>query len=296
MRNNDKYFRVVTDERNGVGEIFLYGFIGQNYWWGDEDMKEESITDLSFVRALREMERQYDRIDIRINSPGGSVLHGDPIITAMRSSPAEIHTYVDGMAASMAADIWLAGKVRHMASNSKLMIHSTSTIAFGTAQDMRSAAEELDKFDETAIATFAAVTGKDKEEIRAAFYDYRDHWLTADEAKDWGLIEDVDTYETQPLVNDPEKMTHAQLMQRFARKAQEAEWEKYLEKAWSEKGIAEMVREQLRQAQGPTGPDDDEDEPTDPGARPDEVNAEKEAAKMRLAKAKLLLSGLPANG
>jgi len=145
------YFKVVTSQDNGRAEMFLYGYIGKDPWW-DEEMKEESLTDLEFTRALRELEKEHNEIHIRINSPGGSVYHGDPIISAIQASEATIHTYNDGMAASMAADIWLAGDVRHMAKNAKMMIHATGTIAIGTAKDMRAAAEMLDKFDSVAIS------------------------------------------------------------------------------------------------------------------------------------------------
>lgn len=213
----DDYFRVVVEREANKAEMFLYGYIGQDFWF-DETMNEESITDLAFVRSLRELEKEYKRIDIRINSPGGSVMHGDPIIAAIRNSPAEIHTYNDGTAASMAADIWLAGDVRHMASNSKLMIHSTWTIEMGTAKDMRAAADRLDKFDAAAVSTFAAVTGWDEEKVRNRFYDYEDHWLTAKEAQDIGLIDAIDNYEAQPAA---EEKSYRALVEHFTAQKEE---------------------------------------------------------------------------
>lgn len=202
------YMRVVANEKDIKAEIFLYGYIGQDFWF-DEKLDQESITDLAFTRTLRELETKYTTIDVRINSPGGSVFHGDPIITAMRNSKAEIHTYIDGMAASMAFDIWLAGDVRHMSINSKAMCHATSTIQIGTAQDMREAADRLDKFDDVAVATFAHVTGMEETEIRAQFYDdYKDHWLTAMEIKELGLIEDIEDYK----VDNVEQKTTKELI------------------------------------------------------------------------------------
>lgn len=208
---SNPYFRVIRGESGGAAELFLYGYIGQDFWW-DEDLNEESLTDLAVVKAIRELEKDYNRINIRINSPGGSVYHGDPIIAAIKSSSAEIHTYNDGMAASMAADIWLCGKTRHMSSHSKLMIHATSTIEVGTAKDMRAAADRLDKFDEASIASFAEATGKTREEIKSQFFDYEDHWLTADDAMEMGLIEEVESYDVQQSVEDPERMSYKELV------------------------------------------------------------------------------------
>lgn len=217
MKGENKYFRVVTSQDNGRAEMYLYGYIGQDFWW-DEDMDEESITDLAFVRALKELEKDNDEIHIRINSPGGSVYHGDPIISAMRNSKATIHTYNDGMAASMAADIWIAGDVRHMAENAKMMIHSTGTIAIGTAKDMRSAADMLDKFDSVAISMLAKVLKVDEADVKEMFYDYEDHWLTAKEVAELGLIEKVEEYEVQTPPADAEKMSYADLVRSFGGK------------------------------------------------------------------------------
>jgi len=108
----NEYFRVMTDTSEpGAADVYLYGYIGQEKWWDDDPT--EALTDLAVVKAIKDLEKSYSRINIRINSPGGSVMHGDPIISAIRNSTADIHTYNDGMAASMAFDIWVAGKNRH---------------------------------------------------------------------------------------------------------------------------------------------------------------------------------------
>lgn len=205
------YFRVATDTgKQGEADLYLYGYIGQEKWWDDDPT--EALTDLAVVQAMKELEKNYNRINIRINSPGGSVMHGDPIITAIRNSTAEVHTYNDGMAASMAFDIWLASENRHLSAHSKLMAHATSTIALGTADDMRSAAEMLDKFDETSIASFALATGMEEADIRARFFDYKDHWITPKEARELGLVEQIEDYRTATPVSEPEKMSFRQLL------------------------------------------------------------------------------------
>lgn len=204
------YFRVMTAPDGDSADLYLYGYIGQDKWW--EDDMTEPLTDLAVVKAIKDLEKEHARINVRINSPGGSVMHGDPIITALRSSPAEIHTYVDGIAASMAFDIWVASKNRHAATNSKLMVHATSSIAIGTAEDMRQAAAMLEKFDETSIASMAEATGMDPEDIAARFYDYKDHWLSAKDAKELGLIDDVESYPVNSPAPAPEKLSFRQLL------------------------------------------------------------------------------------
>jgi ATP-dependent Clp protease protease subunit len=210
-KDNAPYFRVMTTpESNDTAELYLYGYIGQEKWW--EDDPTEPLTDLAVVQAIKELEKDYSRINVRINSPGGSVMHGDPIITALKSSPAEIHTYVDGIAASMAFDIWVSAKNRHASTHSKMMVHATSSITMGTAQDMRHAAEMLEKFDETSIASMAEATGMDENEIKTRFYDYRDHWLSAKDAQKMGFIAEVETYAVSAPAPEPEKLTFRQLL------------------------------------------------------------------------------------
>lgn len=200
------YFRVITSSDDDADELLLYGYVGQ---YGYEDDESDDMTAATVVKAIRECDKKRRPFRIRINSPGGSVFHGDPIVTAIRQCKSEVHTYIDGMAASMAADIWMAGKKRHMASNSKLMIHRTSTFAFGNAQDLREAADALDKFDEAALATFLELTGMDEAEALEKFYNYKDNWLTAADALKYGLIESIDTYDAKM---PDESRTYRQLL------------------------------------------------------------------------------------
>lgn len=243
MQIQDKYFRAYYDKEGNTGELYLYGYIGQKAdpFYGEDP--EEDITDKAVVKAIRELEKQTGRINIRINSPGGSVMHGDPIITAIRNSKAEIHTYVDGIAASMAFDIWAAAKNRHASINSKLMVHATGGFAFGTAKDMRAAADMLDKFDQSAISTFAAATGMSEDEIRSKFYDdYADHWMTAKDALEMGLIDEIEDYETALPVQNPEKYSYRQLLEHATKFYTNAEQAKEAEKAEGEE-IKESWRE-----------------------------------------------------
>lgn len=235
---NDNYFKVVRGNDGDTPELFLYGYIGQQDFWGDNP--EQDITDIAVVKAIRELENEgHKRINIRINSPGGSVMHGDPIITAIRQSGSAVHTYVDGIAASMAFDIWLSGKVRHAATNSKLMTHATSSVAIGTAKDMENAAAMLKAFDNSAIAVFSEATGMDEEEVRTRFYDYEDHWITAKDALEIGLIDKIDSYKTVTPIENPEKLTFRQLLHmagKMSMKEPEPELEEngYLNEQWRE--------------------------------------------------------------
>lgn len=216
----DQFFQVITAENTDSADILLYGYIGQYDWWSDED-DNETITDLAVAKAIRQLDAKYNVINIRINSPGGSMYHGNAIITAMQTAKATIHTYNDGMAASMGANIWLAGEVRHAAKQSLLMIHAPSSYAFGNAREMRKSADVLDKWEQTAIAIMAEATGMDEEEIKANYYDGDDHWLTAAECQELGWISEVEEYDAQDVVENAAEMNMRDLIAHFSKKGDE---------------------------------------------------------------------------
>lgn len=220
--NINDYMKVLAVKGEDAADILLYGYIGQVDWWNYGEDADETITDVAFAQKMKELERDYKRINLRINSPGGSMYHGNAIITAIRTSTAEVHAYNDGMAASMAADIWLAAPNRHAASNSMLMIHSPSGICMGTAEEMREEAALLDKFQETAVAVMVESTGMSKEDVVSEFYDYKDHWFTAAECVEKGWVSEVEEYEAEGVPNDIEKMTYADMLKHFENKGDKA--------------------------------------------------------------------------
>lgn len=217
----NKYFKVVSYKQNNTAELYLYGYIGQEDWWCEDDEEDESLTDLAVVKTLNELQSQYSRINIHINSPGGDVMHGDAIISAMDRCTAEVHTYVDGVAASMAAEIWMACPNRHMNKTGKVMVHATSTYAWGNAAALRAQAQALDVFDSVCITRMAAACGKTEDEIRTSYYDGNDHWMSAADCVALGLIAAVEDYTSvnQGTMVTPapnmEEMTYEQLFAHF---------------------------------------------------------------------------------
>lgn len=197
--------KIIKEADGDVATVYLYGFIGQAPGMYDDTRKDEDITDIAFLKTMQDLEKRgVQRVNVRINSPGGSMLHMDGIISLMQSSKMEVHTWVDGMAASAAADIFLAAKkdCRHMAKNGKLMIHTPMNGVYGPAKKMRQMADTLDKFESGAIAQMANDTGMAEEEIKSRFYDGEDHWMTAKEAFEMGLTAGVENYnaETPPVI------------------------------------------------------------------------------------------------
>ncbi len=125
---------------------------------------------------------QGDDLHVEINSPGGDVFAGLGMYNMLRSFAASgktVTTRVTGVAASIASVIMLAGDKREMPKNSFAMVHSPSTFAAGTAEDMRDAADTLDKIGASMRAVYVDRMGITDEEATAMLA--KDTWLTADE-------------------------------------------------------------------------------------------------------------------
>ncbi|MBD3627613.1 head maturation protease, ClpP-related [Cyclobacterium sp.] len=182
-------------------DIMVYGTIPSL----DTDTWRMTNTADRFVRDFKALEKDYDRINIHINSPGGSVYHGFPIFNTIAASKKDIHTYNDGLAASMAGVLLLAGKTVHTAKNALLMIHCTNGLAIGHAQDFRDMADMMDKYNGIIAQHFADKSGKSLEDIQSKYMNYKDHWLTAQEAEEEGFVDQIEDYESEDA--PPEDIT-----------------------------------------------------------------------------------------
>lgn len=199
----------------------MYGVVGQEKeWWLDTDEQQETITAMSVVDALNELAKDYDVIQFRINSPGGNVFEGEAIVNAIRSCSAEVHTYNDGVAASMAAGIWLAGKKRYMGRNATLMIHAPTSLCWGNAVEMREQANVLDTFTEASAESIAELTDMTVEDVQKAFFeDGKDHWMSYADVERLGFLSTGEDYHVeQRLPGNAQQLSHLQLIQSFAAK------------------------------------------------------------------------------
>ena len=167
---------LVKDADNGV-DLFIYDAIDE--YWG--------ISANSVAEALSGIDAP--RINVRINSPGGVVTDGIAIMTLLANHDAEIHTYNDGLAASIASIIMMAGETRTMSAGAWNMIHEPWAVAVGNANDMRETAGLLDQFSGQLVDVYAKGTGQDKDFIKGAMAD--ETWYTADESKELGFIDSI---------------------------------------------------------------------------------------------------------
>ena len=156
----------------------------------------EEVTDVSaslIVAQMLYLEAQDPDKDIQfyINSPGGSVTAGMAIYDTMQSLKCDVSTICVGMAASMGAFLLSAGtKGKRIAlPNAEIMIHQPSGGAQGQATDIQIQAERIAQMKKKLTKILADNTGKDVETVAADCE--RDHFMTAEEAKAYGLIDQV---------------------------------------------------------------------------------------------------------
>lgn len=162
----------------GTASIYLYGEIGM---WGIE--AGDFIRDLNQVTATA--------IELHVNSMGGEVFEGIAILNALRAHRATVTTYVDGLAASIASVIAMAGERVVMGRNTTMMVHEASAIAFGTAADLHAMGDVLDQQSGNIAAVYAEKAGGTVDAWREVMR--AETWYTADEAVAAGLADEVDT-------------------------------------------------------------------------------------------------------
>ena len=179
MKPERKWYEIEA-KTGSLAEVWIYEEIGTDFWG-------EGLTAKKFVEEIAAL--QVDHIALHINSPGGSVFDGQAIFNAIERHPASVTSYVDGVAASIASVIALAGDTVEMAQNALFMIHDPYGMAMGTSADMRQMAGVLDKVGETILGVYTRKSGGDPEEIAAAMH--AETWYTANEALAAGYADTV---------------------------------------------------------------------------------------------------------
>lgn len=180
--NNQSWYSIKA-KANDTAEISIYDEIG---YWG--------ITAKSFSKDLKALGNNLKQINLHIHSPGGDVFDGIAIYNLLKNHPANVTVYIDGLAASMASVIAMAGNEVIMPENAMMMIHKPWGIQGGDAEDMRKYADLLDKVENTLIPAYASKTGKTPEELAEMLS--AETWLNGKECVEQGFADKL----AEPLV------------------------------------------------------------------------------------------------
>ncbi len=174
-RSYDIYSRLLKDRIIFIGTAI------------DDHIANLVIAQLLFLQ----MEDPKKDINLYINSPGGSVTAGLAIYDTMQFVTCDVTTYCLGMAASMGAVLLCAGTKgkRYALPNSDIMIHQVSGGAQGAASDVERQVEYMFKLKKRLIRIISHHTGKEEEQVK--FDSDRDYYMTAAEAREYGLVDEV---------------------------------------------------------------------------------------------------------
>ena len=170
------WYRIEAKETDETAEIIIYDVIG----WPYNDA-------FDLVRALGSIKAK--NITVRINSPGGDVFDGVAIFNALKDHEAHVTTKIEGLAASMASIVALAGDEVQAHKNAMYMIHDPWVLAAGNQYDLREIADILQKIGGNMLDIYYDKSNIGKRELKAMMKE--ETWFTAAEAKDRGLIDTV---------------------------------------------------------------------------------------------------------
>lgn len=175
---NKNQLMTVKNLTSQSADLYIYGEIVDNtdWKWDESDVMPDDV-----LNALQQIEG-LDSVNIYINSPGGSVFAGLAIYNMLTRNKAKKKVYVDGVAASIASIIAMAGDEIYIPSNAFLMIHNPWTFAMGNAKELRKVADDLDQISKGAMAVYKdnLVEGVEESTIQTMLDN--ETWLNAEEA------------------------------------------------------------------------------------------------------------------
>lgn len=166
-QDDNGWFKVKAAGDDGKAEIMIYDVIGWPFVEAD-----------AFLNELDKIDAP--KIKVRINSPGGDVFDGTAIYNALQDHPAKIETSVEGLAASMASIIALAGDERTIYRNAQYMIHNAWSIVGGDYKEMEREAELLKSISAQMAETYAGKTGIKQADVQTMMDETT--WMTGDKA------------------------------------------------------------------------------------------------------------------
>lgn len=174
-------------ENRDVGNLYIYAIIGSS--WFEEGVTAES------VRSALDALKGVKTLNVFINSEGGDVFEAKAIYTQLKRFNAEVVVYIDGIAASAATFIAMAGNKIITSPAATWMVHEAWTIAMGNAGDLRDSADLLEMMNEDIALIYSERTGRTVEAMRALMAG--ETWMNAQQALTEKFTDEVATFESE---------------------------------------------------------------------------------------------------
>jgi ATP-dependent protease ClpP protease subunit len=170
-----------TDEPASA-QLDIYDAIGNFEEFGEVSAK-------GFSKALGELPKSVKRLDIHINSPGGSVYDAQAIYSRLADYHATKHVYIDGIAASAASIVAMVGHKVYMRANANMMIHLPMALTAGNKHDHEKSKRALQSIEDGMINAYIKKTGLARDEIERMLAD--ETWMNAEQAVEHGFADEV---------------------------------------------------------------------------------------------------------
>jgi ATP-dependent Clp endopeptidase proteolytic subunit ClpP len=167
-----------------TAEIYLYGIIGNGL-----DIDTNKLT--AEIETLRK--GGISKYTFYVNSDGGEVVQGNSLFNYLDRTDIEVTFIIDGIAASMMAMLITNPKHKVLAAkHAKFMYHRVQGYVYGNSAEVRAHADMIDTFENSLIEMMSARMGVEPAAVRAEFFtDGTDHWLSAEQAKERGLVDSI---------------------------------------------------------------------------------------------------------
>ncbi|MGE6365193.1 head maturation protease, ClpP-related [Bacillus paramycoides] len=182
----NKFFQMKTSANGKSADVFIYGEITKYAW---EEYGE--VSSITFKNELDELDDGIETINLYINSPGGSVFETMAIIAMLQRHPAKVISYIDGIGASCASVLPMISDKIIMYANSMLMVHNAWTYASGNADQLRKAADDIERINQSMVQHYLTRAGdKLDADVLKQLLD-AETWLSAEEAMGYGLCDEI---------------------------------------------------------------------------------------------------------
>ncbi|MFL0196998.1 head maturation protease, ClpP-related [Clostridium sp. WILCCON 0269] len=172
-------------------ELYIYDYVQSDGvdWWTGETIPSE--TSANYIKEQLEQAQNITQINIYINSYGGEVKEGLAIYNQLKRHPAQKTVYVDGFACSIASVIAMAADKVVMGPNTLMMIHHASMGAFGNAEQLRKAANDVEVIDKASCSSYLEKAGDKLDEVTLNQLLDAQSWLTAEQCLQYGLADEI---------------------------------------------------------------------------------------------------------
>lgn len=175
-----RFWNWVRDETTGNRTLFLDGVISEDTWWGDE------VTPAMFRSELFSGEGD---VTIWLNSPGGDCIAASQIYAMLMDYAGDVTVKIDGIAASAASVVAMAGTKVLMAPTALMMVHNPLTIAIGDSEEMQKAIEMLGEVKEAIINAYEIKTNQSR--VKISHWMDAETWMNANKAIELGFADGV---------------------------------------------------------------------------------------------------------